>query len=323
MKNAEIIATIESARIANLDVAEKAKGYASQSRSPATLRAYASDWTHFMRWCQEHGATPLPATPGNVAGYVADLASSAKVATIRRRLTTIAQAHLAAGFDSPTITAPVKAVLKGICREKGSAQTKKAPATTDVVRAMVETLGAADPASVRNRALILIGFAGAFRRSEVAGIERQDVAFVAEGVTVTLRRSKTDQSGKGVIVGIPFGSHLETCPVRALTTWLQESGIESGPIFPAVDRHGNIKSEALTGKSIAEIIKKVTEDAGLDPEIYSGHSLRAGLVTSAALADVPEWQIMRQSRHKSQATMQKYVRVASIFKKNAAGNVGL
>ena len=313
----------QAGAIENLrDAREAAREFAANSKAPNTIKAYRSDWAAFSTWSQEHGVQALPASGDTVALYIAFLANESKVATIRRRLVSIGEAHRAAGLEVPTGGASVKAVLAGIRREKGSAQTRKAPAVTDVIKLMVEALPSG-LAGLRDRALLLLGFAGAFRRSELVGLLLEDVEFSRDGAIITLRRSKTDQAGEGERIGIPYGSHPETCPVRNLSSWISASGITSGPLFRSIDRHGNLALEALTGTSVALIVKKVAQAAGLDPSEFSGHSLRAGFATSAAAADVPEHRIMRQTRHKSRAIMDRYIREANIFKKNAASSVGL
>lgn len=182
------------------------------------------------------------------------------------------------------------------------------------------------PASLlgkRDRALLLLGFAGAFRRSELAGLEVRDLAFAEDGLEVTLRRSKTDQEGKGSKKGIPYGSDPKTCPVRAVRAWLEASGIAEGPVFREVTRHGHVEAAPLSGRSIARVVKRSAEAAGLDPAGFSGHSLRAGLATAAAKAGKSTHAIMRQTGHKSADMVARYVREASLFEDNAAAGIGL
>ena len=303
-------------------VAEAARDYASHAKAENTLRAYRGDWRDFEGWTTAHGLEALPATPETVALYAAALASRAKVATIRRRLATISGAHRAAGFDSPTSSPAVRAVVSGIRREKGDAQTRKAPAVTGTVRRMADALPAG-LAGIRDRALLLVGFAGAFRRSELVGLRLEDVEFPPEGLVLSLRRSKTDQEGKGERVAIPHGANPETCPVRALEAWIREAGISEGPVFRPVTRHGAVGAEALSPEAVAVVVKRSASRVGLDPGTFSGHSLRAGFATAAAQAEVPEWRIMRQTRHRSRAILDRYIREANLFKRNAAAAVGL
>jgi integrase len=191
----------------------------------------------------------------------------------------------------------VRLVFQGIRRTLGSAPDQKNAAITAEVRAMVETLSPTSAIGVRNRALLLVGFAGAFRRSELVSLDVADVTFNSDGLIVTLRRGKTDQEGLGRKVGLPFGSNPLTCPVRALRGWLDVAAIASGPVFRSVDRHANVAQTRLTDQSVALIVKRCAKAAGLEWERYAGHSLRSGLATAAAMADVSERAIMAQTGH--------------------------
>jgi integrase len=177
--------------------------------------------------------------------------------------------------------------------------------------------------TLRDRALLLLGFAGAFRRSELVSLDTGDVASAADGLVITLRRSKTDQEGQGRQVGLPFGSNPRTCPVRALRDWFTAAAIADGPIFRGVDRHGNIAVTRLTDQSVALVVKRAAAAAGLDPADYAGHSLRSGLATAAAMAGVSERSIMAQTGHKSLPVVRRYIRSGGLFRRNAAAAVGL
>jgi site-specific recombinase XerD len=187
---------------------------------------------------------------------------------------------------------------------------------------MVEGLGT-DPAGCRDRALLLLGFAGALRRSELVGLDVADFTEGTDGFTVRLRRSKTDQEGAGRTVGIPYGTNSATCPVRAWRAWLEVSGITEGPAFRSVDRHGHLGATGLSAQVVALVLKRHAAQAGLDPKEVAGHSLRAGLATSAAAAGVPERVIADQTGHKGTAMLRKYIREGSLFRENAASAVGL
>jgi integrase len=265
----------------------------------------------------------LPATPQTVALYLTDLAKTHKVSTLYRRLSGISQAHQAAGYVTPTTDAHVRLVFQGIRRTLGSAPAQKNAAITAEVRAMVETLSPTSLIGVRDRALLLVGFAGAFRRSEVVSLAVADVTFASDGLIVQLRRSKTDQEGEGRKVGLPFGSNPLTCPVHALRVWLDVAAITRGPIFRAVDRHANVSNTRLTDQSVALVVKRCAKAAGLDWPRYAGHSLRSGLATAAAMADVSERAIMAQTGHKSLPMVRRYIRDGSLFRRNAAAAVGL
>jgi integrase len=188
---------------------------------------------------------------------------------------------------------------------------------------MVLVLSGDTAIGARDRALLLLGFAGAFRRSELVALDIDDVQITREGMIVTIRRSKTDQEGAGQKVGIPRGRHPGTCPVKALAAWLGLAGIEAGAIFRPITRHGLIQPGRLTDRSVARIVQRTAEAAGLDPSQFAGHSLRAGLATSAAMAGAEERDIMRQTRHKSVVVARRYIRDGSLFRNNAAGTVGL
>lgn len=303
-------------------LAEQAQSYADQSRAPATVRAYRADWRHFAVWCADQQLPTLPAAPETVALYVTALAQTHRYSTIQRRISAIAQAHHAQQLDSPTSARIVREVLGGIRRAVGTAQQGKAPAVTAAIQAMVATLDDS-PSGVRDRALLLIGFAGAFRRSELVSLDVADCRFDQAGLTITLRRSKTDQEGHGALVAIPHGRSASTCPVRALRAWLTVASIASGPIFRGIDRHGTIKISRLCDRAVAKIVKRCAAAAGLDAAQFAGHSLRAGLATAAAQAGVEERVIMKQTRHVSVAMVRKYIREGDLFRENAAGNVGL
>lgn len=303
--------------------AAEAEAYHAQARAAATLKAYRTDWRAFEAWCTAHQLPSLPAAPETVALYITELARDRKVATISRRLASIAQAHKQQGHDSPTRAAVVQNVLKGIRRAKGTAPTQKAAAEIAIIRAMVEQLDDSLQ-GLRDRAILLVGFAGAFRRSELASLTLADVQFTNDGLVITLRKSKTDQEGEGYIKGIPYGSTPATCPVRALRSWLDASGITTGSLFRSVWKGGRrLRPTPLNDRAIAEVVKRAAAAAGYDPDRFSGHSLRAGLATSAGAAGVDERTIMEQTGHKTTTMVRRYIRRGSLFRNNAAAKVGL
>jgi integrase len=216
----------------------------------------------------------------------------------------------------------VRNTLKGIRRTLGTAPAQKAPALIDDIRAMVE---AADAGLIglRDRALILLGFAGAFRRSELVGLDLADCSFGKDGLTVQLRRSKTDQEGQGRKVGIPYGSNPDTCPVRNVQDWITEAGISSGPLFRSINRHGQVQPAGLAGIDVARVVKKLARRAGLNAASYAGHSLRAGHATAAAISGASERSIMAQTGHRSVQTVRRYIRDGSLWRENSAGKLGL
>jgi integrase len=304
------------------EIAADARGYLAASRAENTTRVYRTGWAQFTAWCDGHGVTPLPAGPETVACYVADLARLAKPATIDARLAAISAAHRAAGYNSPTKEEAVRLVRRGVRRTLGTAQRQVRPVTVPELRTMLEGLNTG-PAGCRDRALLLLGFAGALRRSELVGLDVADVSEGADGLTVHLRRSKTDQEGTGRTVGVPFGSREATCPVRAWLAWLEVSGISEGPVFRPVDRHGHVGTTRLSGHAVALVLKRHAARAGLDPAEVAGHSLRAGLATSAAAVGVPERVIAEQTGHKGTTMLRRYIRQGTLFRENAASAVGL
>jgi len=304
------------------EIAADARDYVAASRAENTTLVYRTGWAQFTAWCDEHRVTALPAAPETVACYVADLAKAAKPATIDLRLAAISAAHRAAGHESPTTAEAVRLVRRGVRRTLGTAQRQVRPLTVPELRTMLQGLGS-EPAGCRDRALLLLGFAGALRRNELVGLDVADITEGIDGLTVRLRRSKTDQEGAGRTLGIPFGSNPVTCPVRAWRTWLEVSGITEGPAFRPVDRHGHIGSTRLSAQAVALVLKRHAARAGLDPDEMAGHSLRAGLATSAAAAGVPERVIAEQTGHKGTAMLRRYIREGSLFRENAASAVGL
>jgi integrase len=237
-------------------------------------------------------------------------------------LNAIAEAHKAAGLESPTHSGLVRNTFKGIRRTLGTAPIQKAAALTEDIRRMVEATDAG-LIGLRDRALVLLGFAGAFRRSELVGLDVEDCSFTKDGLTVLLRRSKTDQEAQGRKVGIPYGSSPETCPVRTVQDWLQQAGISSGPLFGSVSRHGQVQAGKLAGIDVARVVKKLAERAGFESAKYAGHSLRAGHAAAAAIAGASERSIMNQTGHRSTAVVRRYIREGNLFRENSAGKLGL
>ena len=301
---------------------DRAREFARHSKAESTLRGYRADWRDFCAWCERNGQRALPASPESVAAYIAECAGRLKVGSIQRRLNAIAEAHKATGLDSPTSSGMVRNTLKGIKRTLGTAAEQKVPALTADIRAMVEATDAG-LIGARDRAIVLLGFAGAFRRAEIVGLNAADLAFGRDGLTITLRRSKTDQEGQGRRVGIPYGSNPDTCPVRTVQEWLESAGISEGPLFRSINRHGRVLAGGLSAIDVARVVKKLAERAGLDPAKYAGHSLRAGHATSAAASGASERSIMNQTGHRSVQMVRRYIREGSLFRENSAGKLGL
>ena len=296
---------------------QQAAGYARAEKAAATRRAYRSDFDLFRSWCESKGVPALPAAPEVVAAFLAAEATrGTKTSTISRRLAAIRYAHKLAGHEPPTNAEAVKATLRGIRRTAGSTPARKAPATADKVLAMVATAGT-DLKGLRDRALLLLGFAGAFRRSELVALNVEDLEFCDDGMRVTIRKSKTDQEGLGATIAVAPGS--VACPVQAVRTWLETASISSGPIFRPVTRKGTISSRRLSDRTVADLVKKYAQDVGLKAGDFSGHSLRSGFLTSAATRGASIFKMMDVSRHRSVDTLRGYVRDAELFR-NHAGN---
>ncbi len=310
----------------DVTVSESARKYLLNSRSKHTRQGYHSDLKHFVAYCDSQNLCALPATPATVAGYLVMMAEAGfKTATLSRRLAAIAKAHSTDQLDSPASMkhSVVKEVWTGIRRTIGTAQTAKAAATSDYLKLMLAQVPVTLTGS-RDRALLLATFAGALRRSEVVALNVEDVAYVPEGLVVTIRSSKTDQERAGQKVAVALGRVPETCPVRSLRAWLLKGGITSGPLFRGVDRWGKVQTGALTDQVVALVVKKYAHLAGLDATLFSGDSLRAGLATSASKVNgVDERLIMKQTRHKSEAMVRRYIRDSNLFNQNISGMVGL
>lgn len=312
------------------DLHEKVKDYAKQSRADETWRAYENDWRTFEAWCSTHDVAALPATPDTVAAYLAEMAENRAVATIERHCTSIAQRHKLMGFAGPRGDSPptadkaVRAVLQGIRRAKGvTAHNAKAPATLAEVHRMVDALDLATLQGLRDRAVILVGFALAGRRSELVHYTVEDAKEHAEGLVFQLRRSKTDQESRGRPVGVARAQEAKYCPVRALQAWLERARIRTGPLFRGLTRGGNRpRAGRLSPGGVAKIVKAAAEAAGLEAARFAGHSLRAGHVTEARARGVAWDRIMEQGGWKKLETVRRYDRgTKDPFKTSSAGAV--
>ena len=304
-------------------LSDKIRAYISASKSPSTVRAYRSALKVFEGWCHRNGIEdPFPASPEMVSAYVADKATVLSVSSLQKHLAALGEAHRMAGVDSPTSSPQVTTIMKGIRRTHGTTQRGKSPLLVRHIRRICEELPS-KTIGHRDRCLILLGFAGALRRSEVVGLDLSDLDFRDEGLVISIRRSKTDQEMHGRKIGIPYGSNPETCPVRATRAWMDTLQAESGPLFRAVDRHSRISEGRLCGRAVCLIVKRRVSKIGLDPVNFGGHSLRAGLATEAAKAGLDAVAISRQTRHRSLNTLKGYIRMGNLFTNNAAAAVGL
>jgi site-specific recombinase XerD len=298
----------------------KAKEFLLDSVPENTKRAYASDWAMFKDWCDEKGVCPLPAHPASVAAFLADESAHCKPSTLRRRLASIGKMHGVNGHTNPCSAEAVKGTMKGIERQFGIAQASKAPATHEKVEKMIASCPAVTLDGLRARAILLLGYAGAFRRSELVALECADLKWAKEGVVITVRRSKTDQRGKGIVKAIPYVEG-PLCAATALRVWLTAAQIDRGPVFRAFLRNGKPKDEALSDHAIAIIIKEAALRCGLDASEFSGHSLRAGHVTEARSRGVADAQTMSTTGHRRVETLDMYDRRENAFQKTSAGDV--
>jgi len=303
-------------------IAQKAKNYVLDSRAASTRKTYRQAWDNFCVWCKDHHLESLPATPETVAMYVADLAEYMKPSTINKHVAAISVSHQFKNMKPPTQTPQVRATLQGIKRTKGVAKNKKAPVRVIHLWHLSEVLPD-NLRGVRDKALFLVGYAGAFRRSELVALNVEDLTFVEEGVRIRVRRSKTDQEGRGHIKDIGYAINAANCPVKALKVWLQESGITEGAVFRSVNRGGNLCNERLSAQSVALIVKEVMKGLGADPDEFSGHSLRAGMVTDSLKMGI-QTQIIRQvTGHRSESTLAEYIRESDTFGYKITEKLGL
>ena len=309
------------------ELEERARSYFRSARAPNTVRAYRYDLEDFAVWCRVDmgGREYFPASPETVSLYITDLAGRGlKAATINRRLSAIGQLNQEAELEDPTKAKVVKNTHRGLVREIGTYQEGKAPILTPTMRRILKGFAAEEgPAAARDRALLLLGLAGGYRVGELAALRSEDVDLVDEGAVLLLRHSKTDQTGGGFYKGIPHGSHPETCPISHLREWLALVPGEEGPLFRSVDRHGNISGRPMASDSVSRIVKKRAQAAKLDPQRYSGHSLRAGFVTAASEGGAHDAGIMRQTAHRSLTTLHRYRRTTGLFDNNPAAMLGL
>jgi integrase len=296
---------------------ESARRYVNASKATGTRRMYESAWAGFETYCHEHTWPALPASVNAVAAYLTALADEGqKASTIQVKASAISFMHDGAKLPNPIKTQEIRALMAGIRRTIGTAQQGKAPIGLAEVKRIVAALPD-DLRAKRDKALLLLGFAGAFRRSELVALEVSDIRFNDVKATITLRRSKTDQEGAGKIKTIPMLADESLCPVVALRQWLDAAGINKGIVFRGIDKWGHVHDGQMAGIEVARVVKARATAAGLDPRQFAGHSLRAGYVTECAAKDVPTWQIMEQTGHTSEKTLRKYIRDEGLGAMNA------
>jgi len=303
----------------------KAKQSILLSKAANTIDAYESDWNDFVDWCAYNHTSYFPASPETIVNYINDLADYAKANTISRRISAISENYNASGLhENPCSAALVKNALRGIRRIKGTFQQGKTPILLEDLEDIFEALQVLDIPEIqklRDKAILLTGFMGAFRRSEISALTVENINFSAQGMEIFVASSKADQEGQGAIVAIPFIENREFCAVRALKSWLRYSGIKSGPIFRGFTKKMELRKTALSDKSIAEIVKKYVTLIGLDPAMYGAHSLRHGFATTAASYGVEERNIMRQTRHHSVNMVRRYINEANKFVDNPISTI--
>ena len=281
------------------------------SKAENTLRAYKADFRDFSLFCNQNGLKSMPTDPKIITIYITHLSKTSKFSTLKRRLASISVIHKLNGHYLDTKHPIIKENLLGIKRAKGTYQKAKKPILINDLKLIINAINQDKKSknNQKNKALILVGFAGGFRRSELVSLEYEDIEFVKEGVKIFVKRSKTDQSGEGMTKGIPYFTNSEFCPVKTLKKWIAERNIKSGRIFDMSD------------KNVSLIIKKYVELAGLDPNKYSGHSLRSGFATSTAELGAEERSIMAMTGHKTTQMVRRYIKEANLFKNNALNKI--
>ena len=294
------------------------------SKANNTLRAYKSDFKDFGAFCARHGFVSLPTEPKIVSLYLTHLSKNSKISTLRRRLVSISMVHKLKGHYLDTKNPIIIENLMGIKRVKGSIQKGKKPILINHLKAIINIIDQQKIGEIkkaRDKTIILVGFGGGFRRTEIISIDHEDLEFVPEGVKITIKRSKTDQFGEGMIKGLPYFSNENYCPVINLKKWLELSNIKSGPIFRRFSKGLTLTKNRLTDQSVVLIIKDCLNLAGIENKNYSGHSLRSGFATVAAESGADERSIMAMTGHKTTQMVRRYIREANIFKNNALSKI--
>ncbi|MDC3039089.1 site-specific integrase [Candidatus Pelagibacter sp.] len=294
------------------------------SKANNTLRAYKSDFKDFGAFCAKHGLSSLPSEPKIVSIYLTHLSKNSKISTIRRRLVSISMVHKLKGHYLDTKHPIITENLLGIKRVKGSIQRGKKPILINHLKSIVNVIDEQKCEKIkklRDRSIILIGFGGGFRRTELISIDHEDLEFVPEGLKINIRRSKTDQFGEGMIKGLPYFSNQIYCPVTSLKKWLEVSKIKSGPIFRRFSKGSLLTEKRLTDQSVVLLMKEYLNLAGIENKNFAGHSLRAGFATVAAESGADERSIMAMTGHKTTQMVRRYIREANIFKNNALNKI--
>jgi site-specific recombinase XerD len=294
------------------------------SKANNTLRAYKSDFTDFRIFCAKHGFSSLPSEPKIVSLYLTHLSKTSKISTLRRRLVSISMVHKLKGHYLDTKHPIIIENLMGIRRTKGSFQKGKKPLLINHLKLIINAINEQKNENInklRDKSIILVGFGGGFRRTELISINYEDLEFVPEGLKITIRKSKTDQFGEGMIKALPYFTNEKYCPVISLKNWLKISKIKSGPIFRRFSKGSFLKEERLTDQSVVLLIKKYLNLAGIDNTNFAGHSLRSGFASVAAESGADERSIMTMTGHKSTQMVRRYIREANLFKDNALNKI--
>lgn len=287
------------------------------SVSTNTLRVYLTQYQQYEAWCSAAGLPSLPADPLVVARYAQALATSGrKVSTIKLAVAAIAWRHRHAGHVWDERNVVLSSTLRGLRRTLGVRPEKKAPLLAGALREMSTAIDGGDITSLRDKAVLLFGWAGAYRRSEIVSFDVEDLTWKDDGIIALLRFSKVDQEGAGLEKGIPYAMNAASCPVRALKAWIDAAKIQSGPLFRRIRRGGIVTEQRLSAAYVADIVKRAIAEGGADPSVYAGHSLRSGFATSAAESGKTLEEIMRQTGHKTEAVAMGYIRHANLLKKN-------
>ena len=295
------------------------------SKSANTIRAYKSDFSDFSLFCVQNGFKPFPSEPKIVSLYLTNLSTkNIKMSTIKRRLVSIGVIHRLKGHYLDTKHPSIIENIMGIKRRKGSTQTGKKPILINNLKRLINIIDKVNNEEIkklRDRTIILIGFSGGFRRNEIVSLDYDDLDFVIEGVKINIRRSKTDQFGEGSIKALPYFDNSQYCPVNSIQKWIEVSKINSGPLFRRFTKGSNLSINRLTDQTVALLIKKYLELAGINSKNYSGHSLRSGFATTAAESGVEERNIMAMTGHKSPEMVRRYIKEANLFKNNALNKI--
>ena len=296
------------------------------SKANNTLRAYKSDFKDFENFCAKFALKSFPSEPKIVSLYLTNLSKISKMSTIRRRLVSIGMVHKLKGYYLDTKHPIIIENLMGIRRVKGSIQTGKKPLLISHLKLIINAIDEQkfeEIKKLRDKAIILIGFGGGFRRSELISLDYDDLEFVTEGLKITVKRSKTDQFGEGMVKGLPYFEDKKYCPVSNLKKWLQISKIKNGSIFRRFNKGSSLADKRLTDQSVVLLMKKYLNIAGIENQNFAGHSLRSGFATVAADSGADERSIMAMTGHKTTQMVRRYIREANLFKNNALNNIKL